>query len=172
MINAADPGNASVEQLQQYWRLSSPRAARELARKLGVLRIKGTYPWFAIWAAEGLAKPKSEHWRDLKKNHYTTTDVAKLLALSRRQAQRHDDKSAKPDFPDALPIREKPKLWRQAQVNAWISGLRVPRYRLAPREVPHANNSESRTALPHSRQFILDPFEKARTADTENEQMT
>lgn len=172
MSSTADPGNASVEQLQQYWRLSSPRAARELARKLGVRRIKGKFPWFAIWAAEGLAKPKSDNWRDLKMSHYTTADVAKLLALSRRQAQRHDDKSAKPDFPDALPIREKPKLWRQAQVNAWIGGLRVPRYRLAPREITRTVESKNLTTLPLNTQFLLDPFAIVRTADTENGQMT
>lgn len=41
-----NPGSASAEELAKHWRLPSVRAARELARALGVRRVKGKYPWW------------------------------------------------------------------------------------------------------------------------------
>ena len=38
-----DPGSASAEELATYWRLPSARAARELARKIGVRNVGGRY---------------------------------------------------------------------------------------------------------------------------------
>ncbi len=55
--NSKDPGSASAEEFAAYWRLPSARAARELARKIGVRNVSGRYAWSSIWGAEGLAPP-------------------------------------------------------------------------------------------------------------------
>ena len=120
------PGAATLDELRIYWRMPSQRATRELANRLGLRRIAGRYPWFAIWAAEGLAAPAPRLWAELKLPHMTTQDIAGLLQGSRRSAQRVDLKKPDASFPERLRFRSKPKLWRQAQVNAWAAGLPVP----------------------------------------------
>jgi len=88
MINAdPTPCFATIEELRIYWSMASPRPARELASRLGLRCVKGQYPWFAIWAAEGLAPPPSRLWPELKLPHMTTNDIAELLQESRRTAK-------------------------------------------------------------------------------------
>ncbi|MCA0998777.1 hypothetical protein [Alloyangia pacifica] len=125
------PGAANVEELAHYWRLPSVRAARELARAVGVRKVGDRYPWHGIWAAEGLAPPPHYRWEELKLPHSTASDVAALLGESERSARRRA--LAKPDasFPDPVPLRKKPLLWRTAQLKAWQAGLSVPSYRKA-----------------------------------------
>ncbi|MDX2485567.1 MAG: hypothetical protein QNK42_18130 [Pseudodonghicola sp.] len=126
------PGAATLEELRIYWRMASLRATRELANRLGLRRTAGRCPWFAIWAAEGLAAPAPRLWAELKLPHMTTQDIAGLLKGSRRTAQRMDQKKPDASFPERLRFRNKPKLWRQAQVNAWAAGLLVPVYKKLP----------------------------------------
>jgi hypothetical protein len=162
-----DPGSATLEELRDYWRMPSLRATRELANRLGLRRVGKRYPWLAIWAVEGLAPPAPRHWEELKLPHMTTEDLADLLDGARRTAQRVDQKKPDASFPERLRFRDKPKLWRRAQVNYWAAGLPVPTYktRSATRT---AGPSKSRTAQvpdrPPSEGF--DPFDEARLADT------
>ena len=85
-----DPGYATLAELAAYWRMPSKRAARELARALGLRRVRGKFPWFAIWQAEWLAPPPKKRWDELKHPHLTTTDLAELLGESERSARRRD----------------------------------------------------------------------------------
>src|SRR6056297_3892078 len=161
------PGYATVEELRVYWRMPSHRATRELANRLGLRRVGERYPWFAIWAVEGLAPPAPRHWAELKLPHMTTEDLAGILNGARRTAQRVDQKKPDASFPERLRFRDKPKLWRRAQVNYWAAGLPVPIYKTRsatrkadpsksrPRQVPDRPPSEG-----------FDPFEEARLADT------
>ena len=127
-----EPGAATLEELTAYWRMPSLRSARELAQRLGLRCVRGKYPWFAIWRLEGLAPPAARLWPELKLPHLTTSDVADLLQESRRAAQRKDQRKPDASFPERLRFRSKPKLWRQAQINAWAAGLPVPVYTLLP----------------------------------------
>lgn len=166
------PGSATLDQLQIYWRMPSGRATRELARSLGVRRVAGAYPWFAIWAAEGLAVPNKKRWQELKQSHCTTADVAVLLKLSRRQAQRLDETKPDPTFPDALSIRDKPKLWRRAQVQLWRGGLPVPHYKTATSRRPCTAPPEQPAPSPDRCEDVFNPSEILRSADTQNDKMT
>ncbi len=74
--DSKDPGSASAEELAKYWRLPPAKAARELARKVGIRHVGGRYPWHAIWQAEGLAPPPRSRWDELKLPHCTADDVA------------------------------------------------------------------------------------------------
>ena len=161
------PGSATLEELRNYWRMPSLRATRELANRLGARRIGEHYPWHSIWAVEGLAPPAPRLWPELKLPHMTTEDLAGILKGARRTAQRADQKKPDASFPERLRFREKPKLWRRAQVNDWAAGLPVPTYKTRsatrkagpsksrPRQVPDRPPSEG-----------FDPFEEARLADT------
>ncbi len=93
------PGFASLEDLRVYWRMPSLRVTRELASRLGLRRVGGRYPWFAIWAVERLAPPASRLWPELKLPHMTTEDIAGLLQGSRHTAQRTDQKKPDASFP-------------------------------------------------------------------------
>ncbi len=90
-----DPGSASTEDLAEYWRMSSVRATRELAGALGLQRIKGRFPWYSIWATEGLAPPRRNRWEDLKLPHSTAADVAEVPGESARSGRRRG--VSKPD---------------------------------------------------------------------------
>ena len=144
------PGSATEDELRDDWRMPSLRATRELARKLGVRRVKRQYPWYVIWAAEGLAPPARKHWDELKLPHLTADGLAEALGESARSARRRD--AAKPDasFPDPLPLRKKPKLWRAAQVNAYVAGLPVPSYRAASMA---SRKSATATPVPSDEKF-------------------
>lgn len=162
-----DPGSATLKELTAYWRMPSERAARELARALSVRRVRGKYPWFAIWRLEGLAPPANRLWPELKLPHFTTSDIADLLQESRRTAQRKDQRKPDASFPERLKFRSKPKLWRQAQVNAWAAGLPVPVYTLLPdqnRRPPMlAETAEvERSKKPSS---IFDPYSEIQFSD-------
>lgn len=168
---AQDPGYATLTELTAYWRMPSERAARELARTLALRRVRGKYPWFAIWQVERLAPPPRKRWDELKLPHLTTTDLAELLGESERSARRRD--RAKPDaaFPDPVPIRNKPKLWRAAQVRAWCAGLPVPVYPLRSRSAQIAKNRPPKA--PSKRSFDgFDPFAQKRFAAKSNDKMT
>ncbi|MFB9148963.1 hypothetical protein [Roseovarius ramblicola] len=158
-----DPGSATLEELTAYWRMPSKRATRELARKLGLRRVRGNYPWFAIWQIERLALPSRRRWEELKRPHLTTADLGELLGESERSARRRD--AAKPDasFPDPLPIRKKPKLWRSAQVHAWCSGLPVPVYQSSSKFLPTRKKAppETNSKVPAN---VFDPFAQKRSA--------
>ena len=161
------PGSASLEELRIYWRMPSRRATRELATRLGVRRIRGRYPWFAIWAAEGLAPPAARLWAELKLPHLTTKDLAGLLDGGRRTAQRVDQKKPDASFPERLTFRDKPKLWRRAQVNYWAAGLPVPTYKtLAATRVGHTAKARPAQVADKSPSEGFDPFEEARRAAT------
>lgn len=173
-----DPGSATTEQLKKYWRLPSLRATRELARHLGVRRVARTFPWKSISTAQGLAEPGIKSWDELKLAHVTTADLAALLMLSRRQAQRFDEAKPDPSFPDPLDIRDKPKLWRRAQVVAWMTGSRVPRYKSQPRPKSTSFHkdcpavSEPPYQGPACAGNIFNPHEILRSADSKNDKMT
>lgn len=166
--NSKDPGSASAEELAMYWRLPSARAARELARKIGVRNIGGRYAWSSIWAAEGLAPPPRSRWDELKLPHCTADDVAGILGESPRSARRRG--LAKPDasFPDPIPLRKKPMLWRRAQLRAWQAGLPVPHYKRASTPAmisPEASKPRQRKPVCNS----FDPWAAARSAATGND---
>lgn len=166
-----DPGYATLKELTDYWRMPSERATRELARTLGLRRVRGRYPWFAIWQVEGLAPPSRRRWDELKRPHLTTAELAKLLDESERSARRRD--AAKPDasFPDPLSIRKKPKLWRRAQVHAWCAGLPVPVYQTCSMSRP----AEAKTPPEHASKeaiSVFDPFAQKRSAAKTNGKMT
>lgn len=162
-----DPASATLEELRIYWRMPSLRATRELANRHGVRRVGERYPWYAIWAAEGLAPPAPRHWAELKLPHVTTQDLAGILNGARRTAQRVDQKKPDASFPERLRFRDKPKLWRRAQVNFWAAGLSVPTYKERS-EKRAVGTSNSRTAQGPDRTPSegFDPFEEARLADT------
>ncbi len=165
------PGDATTSELRAYWRMRSDRAARELALKLGVRRVRGAYPWFAIWSGERLAPPPPSRWEELKRPHLTAQDLAEFLGESPRSARRRDH--AKPDasFPDPVPLRTKPKLWRAAQVHVWRHGLPVPVYKTIPKK------SSSSSIPEHEPSCVSDfkgfgPFAEARSAAKRNREMT
>ena len=168
---AQDPGYATLKELMAYWRMPSERAARELARALGLRRVRGKYPWFAIWQAERLGVPPRKKWDELKLPHLNTTDLAEQLGESERSARRRD--LAKPDaaFPDPVPIRKKPKLWRAAQVKAWCAGLPVPVYPIRSRSAGAAKSEPGRPPSKHGYDGF-DPFAQKRSAAKSNGQMT
>ncbi|MBN9675963.1 hypothetical protein [Salipiger bermudensis] len=166
--DSKDPGSASAEELAKYWRLPSARAARELARKVGIRHVGGRYPWHAIWQAEGLAPPPRSRWDELKLPHCTADDVAGILGESPRSARRR--RLAKPDasFPDPIPLRKKPMLWRRAQLRAWQAGLPVPHYKRASTTAmisPEASRPRQRKPAHNS----FDPWAAARSAATGND---
>ncbi len=166
-ITSKNPGSASTEELFKYWRMPSKRAARELARKVGVRHVGGRYAWSSIWAAEGLAPPPRSRWDELKLPHCTADDVAGILGESPRSARRRN--LVKPDasFPDPIPLRKKPMLWRTAQLRAWQAGLPVPNYRFAPTKAPLS--TEDPKALPEKPACdTYNPFAEARSAATGN----
>mgnify|MGYP003666533324 FL=1 len=166
--NSRDPGSASAEEMAKYWRLPSARAARELARKVGVRHVSGRYAWYSVWAAEGLAPPPLSRWEELKLPHCTADDVAGILGESPRSARRRG--LAKPDasFPDAIPLRKKPILWRRAQLRAWQAGLPVPHYKRASMTAaPSSNASGLRKQKAVCSSF--DPWAAARSAASGND---
>lgn len=124
-----DPGSATLEELRIYWRMPSLRATRELANRHGVRRIGERYPWYAIWAAEGLAQPAPRHWAELKLPYMTTQDLAGILNGARRTGQHVDQKKPDASFPERLRFGDKPKLWPRAKVSCWAAGLSVPTYK-------------------------------------------
>ncbi|MCR8827473.1 hypothetical protein [Pseudosulfitobacter koreensis] len=163
-----DPGSASAEELAKYWRLPSARAARELARKVGVRHFGGRYAWYSIWASEGLAPPPRSRWDELKLLHCTADDVAGILGESPRSARRRN--LAKPDagFPDPIPLRKKPMLWRRAQLRAWQAGLPVPHYKrvsTTPMLSPEASKARQQKPVCNS----FDPWAAVRSAATGND---
>jgi hypothetical protein len=161
------PGSASIEELRVYWRMPSRRATRELANRLCLRRIGGRYPWFAIWAAEGLAPPAPRLWAELKLPHLTTKDLAGLLDGGRRTAQRADQQKPDSSFPDRLRFRDKPKLWRRAQVSYWAAGLPVPTYKaLSATTVARKSNYRPPQVPDQPSSEGFDPFEQVRRADT------
>ncbi|WP_141536266.1 hypothetical protein [Thioclava sp. ES.031] len=166
--NSKDPGSASVEELAKYWRLPSTRAARELARADGIRHVGGRYPWHSIWKAEGLAPPPRARWDELKLPHCTVDDVAGILGESPRSARRRG--LAKPDssFPDPIPLRKKPMLWRRAQLRAWQAGLPVPHYTRASKTAdlsPDVSKLRRKKAVCNS----FDPWAAARSAARGND---
>jgi len=166
--DSKDPGSASAEELAKYWRLPSARAARELARKVGIRHFGGRYPWHSIWQAEGLAPPPRSRWDELKLPHCTADDVAGILGESTRSAQRRG--LAKPDasFPDPIPLRKKPMIWRRAQLRAWQAGLPVPHYKRASTTAmrsPDATQSRQQKRACNS----FDPWAAAQSAATGND---
>jgi hypothetical protein len=161
------PGFATLEDLRVYWRKPSLRATRELANRLGLRRVKGRYPWHAIWAVEGLAQPAPRLWTELKLPHLTTEDLARVLQGTRRSAQRVDQRTPDASFPGRLRFQDKPKLWRQAQVNAWTAGLPVPVYTHLPDQRRHPN-MEAKPLEPRcSPQItgVFNPFIETRSSD-------
>lgn len=161
------PGAATLEELRIYWRMASLRATRELANRLGLRRTGGRYPWFAIWATEGLAPPAPRLWDQLKLPHMTTEYIAGLLQGSRRTAQRMNQKKPGASFPERLRFRNKPKLWRQAQVNAWAAGLPVPVYKKLPdhpRRVP-MEAAPMKSQPPEKPSGVFNPFLDQRFSD-------
>ena len=170
-LSSPDPGCATLEELRAYWRMPSTRAARELARRKGVRRHRSLYPWFAIWAAEGLALPPRWAWDVLKLPHLTTEDLVARLKESVRTARRRD--TAKPDasFPDPVALRRKPKLWRTVEVDRWIVGMPVPVFRRAGSgAAPEVKSSPSAPSRPETKGF--DPFEMARASARRAGKMT
>lgn len=162
-----DPGHATLEELRIYWRMPSLRATRELANRLGLRRVGKRYPWLAIWAVEGLAPPAPRFWAELKLPHLTTADLAGLLDGARRTAQRVDQKKPDASFPERLRFRDKPKLWRRAQVNYWAAGLPVPTYKTRSATKTASPSSSRPPKVPDQRPSEgFDPFEEARLADT------
>lgn len=166
-----DPGHATLAELAAYWRMPSKRAARELARALGLRRVRGEFPWFAIWQAERIAPPSKKRWDELKHPHLTTTDLAELLGESKRSAQRRDHSKPDAGFPDPVPIRKKPKLWRASQVNAWCAGLPVPVYRVKSRSA-QVTSTETPKALSKTNFDGFDPYAQKRFAAKPNGKMT
>jgi hypothetical protein len=166
-----DPGYATLDELCTYWRMPSERATRELARALGLRRVRGSYPWFAIWQAEGLAVPPQKRWEELKCPHLNVSELAERRGESKRSACRRD--FAKPDasFPDPVLLRKKPKLWRSAQVNAWCLGLPVPVYQTRMKSRPPKQKEQP--PLPSTLAAnVFDPFAERRSAAKENAKMT
>lgn len=160
---SSNPGSASAEELAKHWRLPSVRAARELARALGVRRVKGKYPWYSIWEIEGLAPPRRRLWDELKLPHSTTADVAEALGESERSGRRRGISKPDASFPDPIPLRKKPMLWRTPQLRAWQAGLPVPLYQRASKKAPLA----SEAIRDHSQEpscDAYDPFAEARSA--------
>lgn len=162
-----DPGSATTKELAEYWRMPSGRAARELALALGLRRIEGKFPWYSVWAIEGLAPPPRYRWEELKLPHSTAGDVAEALGETIRSGRRRGVSKPDPSFPDPIPLRKKPILWRTAQLRAWQAGLPVPNYRVASTAArrtpkPLAN----RTQEPPSNTY--NPFAEARSAATRN----
>jgi len=167
-FNSRDPGSASAEEVAKYWRLPSARAARELARKVGVRHIGGRYAWYSIWAVEGLAPPPRSRWGELKLPHCTADDVADILGESPRSARRRG--LAKPDasFPDPIPLRKKPMLWRRVQLRAWQAGLPVPHYKRASMTTalsPNASRLRKKKTVCNS----FDPWAAVRSAACGND---
>jgi predicted DNA-binding transcriptional regulator AlpA len=166
---ATNPDYATEDDLHAYWRTPSRRAARELARSLGIRLVRGGYPWPSVWAAEGLAVPPKNRWNELKLPHLTAEDLAKVLGESTRSARRRDCSKPDANFPDPVRLREKPKLWRSAQVNAWQAGLPVPAYKAVSnkrREIEAATRSSQ---IEESRSAIYNPFAEARSAAKAND---
>lgn len=164
MKNASNyPGSASTEELAKYWRLPSVRAAHKLARALGVRRVRGKYSWYSIWAAEGLAPPGRRRWQELKLPHSTTVGVAEALGESARLGRRRG--FSKPDarFPNSIPLRKKPMLWRTPQLLAWQVGLPIPFYKRVSIKASLSRDVEK----DHPRETncdAYDPFAEARSA--------
>lgn len=123
------PGHATLDELSAYWRTASPRAAAERARRLGVRKVAGTYPWLSIWRAEGLAPPPRQHWEELKRPHKTVEDLAETLGRSARTARRRRHEKPDAEFPDPVEFGAHTRLWRAAQLSAWETGRRVPTYK-------------------------------------------
>jgi hypothetical protein len=163
-----NPGYATTHDLHVYWRTSSLRVARELARSLGIRRVRGGYPWLAIWAAEGLALPPVRRWDELKLPHLTSADLAKVLGESARSAQRRDRFKPDASFPDPVPLRKKPKLWRSAQVNAWQVGLPVPAYKAASNRRVEIQGAIRSSQIEESASEIYNPFAEERSAARAN----
>lgn len=167
-------GTASLEELRCYWRLPTKRSARDLATQLGLRKIVGGYPWLGIWAVEGLAPPLKKQIKDLKLPHLRIEDLAELLGCSIRTAQRLDLNKPDASFPDRLTFRNKPKLWRQAPINAWCCGLPVPVYKARSmksaspgRKMERAGGAANKAVEP-----VFDPYEELRFIDAQNEEMT
>ena len=162
-----DPGSISTKELAEYWRMPSVRAARELARALGLRRVKGKFPWYSVWATEGLAPPRRNRWGELKLPHCTAVDVAETLGESVRSGRRRGISKPDPSFPDPIPLQKKPMLWRTAQLRAWQAGLPVPQY-------PVASTAARRTPKPLANRTqeapsnTYNPFAEARSAATGN----
>lgn len=150
-------GCATLEELRAYWRMPSLRATRELARVLGVIKTRSGYPWLSIWAAEGLAPPAQCHWSALKQPHLTAQLLADVLGESPRNSRRRDLNKPDATFPDPVPIRPKPKLWRAASVNAWAAGLPVPRFKLQRRKNA-ALSSEQKGDQNDVSEGVFDPW--------------
>lgn len=158
MSKRADgPGDATLEELRTYWRMQSLRTTRELARAAGVVKVGDLYPWLSIWEAEGLAPPPRRHWSALKHPHLTAELLARVLGQSPRSARRRD--LVKPDasFPDPVPIRPKPKLWRAVSVNAWAAGLPVPNFKLRSRNRLRVAGERNDNSEGHS-ETVFDPW--------------
>lgn len=127
----SDPGRIDAAQLARYWRKESEAAAKRMASRLDIRCISGWYPWHAIWAAEGLAKPPATSWTVLQQNHLMTDEVAALLACDARTIRRYVH-NPPDDFPPPVFESGRPWLWRSCQIYAYASGSLVPRFRRAP----------------------------------------
>ncbi len=163
-----NPGCATTHDLHAYWRTPSPRAARELARSLGIRRVRDGYPWSAIWAAEGLALPPAKRWNELKLPHVTSAELAEILGESARSARRRDCFKPDASFPGPVPLRKKPKLWRSAQINAWQAGFPVPLYKAAPSKRTEIQTAIRASQIEERSSEIYDPFAEARSAAKAN----
>ncbi|TCM73514.1 helix-turn-helix transcriptional regulator [Rhodovulum steppense] len=155
------PGNATPEQLKTYFRLSSVRAAREFARRLGIRCVNGAYPWFSIWMdGEHLAQPPRTRWAELKLNHLTAVDLAEVLDRSPRTARRKAWNKPDASFPDPLVFGPRHRRWRAAQVHAWRSGLPVPVYPTAPVLRPPKPEDTPQNVKPETHFDGFNPFQE------------
>jgi hypothetical protein len=149
-----------IDLLAKYWRKESVAAAKRMANRLGVRCVVGLYPWMAIWEAEGLAPPAKSHWAMLQQDHMTTNEVALRLDCDARTIRRYVT-NPPDDFP--LPVfgNGKPWLWRAAQIQAYVRGTPLPRFR---RSTSHrATNGSDGNELPAlraqaPRPSTFDPF--------------
>lgn len=156
----SDPGRIDIDLLAKYWRKESVAAAKRMANRLGVRCVVGLYPWMAIWEAEGLAPPAKSHWAMLQQDHMTTNEVALRLDCDARTIRRYVT-NPPDDFP--LPVfgNGKPWLWRAAQIQAYVRGTPLPRFR---RSTSHrATNGSDGNELPAlraqaPRPSTFDPF--------------
>lgn len=147
----SDPGDIDPTQLAQYWRKESAAAAKRIASRIGIRCIARRYPWFAVWAAEGLATPPASSWTALQQNHLMTDEVAALLACDARTIRRYIQNPPE-GFPPPVFESGKPWLWRACQIHAYVTGRPVPRFRRAlPVKAVRASSWDQPLELPASK---------------------